>query len=112
MLVRDGPKRATAGLLAEYEEEGEALPEVGAYSVIFDGHGQPLCIIRTTHVELRPFSEVDADFAWSEGEGDRTLDWWRRAHIRFFERLGITLNPNTMMVLERFELVWPAEKPN
>ena len=62
-LVRDGPKRATTGLLSEYEQEGEALPGTGDYSVILDGRGGPLCIIRTTHVELRPFGEVDAEFA-------------------------------------------------
>ena len=111
MLVREGPKRATAGLLAEYEKEGEPLPEVGEYSVIVDGRGEPLCVIRTTHVELRPFGEVDADFAWTEGEGDRTLEWWRQAHIGFFDRIGFEIRDDTMMVLERFDLVWPRFEP-
>ncbi len=106
-LVREGPKRATTGLLAEYEEEGEALPEVGEYSVILDGFGEPLCVIRTTGVELRPFGEVDEDFAWTEGEGDRTLEWWRQAHLGFFERLGVEIDDGSVMVLERFDLVWP-----
>jgi uncharacterized protein YhfF len=108
-LVRDGPKRATTGLLSDYEQEGEALPEAGDYSVILDGRGGPLCIIRTTHVELRPFGEVDAEFARVEGEGDRSLDYWRRAHLRFFDRLGIEIDDGTMMVLERFDLVWPRQ---
>ena len=72
-LVRDGPKRATTGLLSDYEEEGEALPEAGDYSVILDGRGGPLCIIRTTHVELRPFGEVDAI---SPGSRVRAIDLW------------------------------------
>ncbi len=108
-LVRDGPKRATTGLLSEYEQEGEALPETGDYSVILDGRGGPLCIIRTTHVELRPFGEVGAEFARVEGEGDRSLDYWRRAHLAFFDRLDIEIDDGTMMVLERFDLVWPRQ---
>ncbi len=107
--MRDGPKRATTGLLSDYEEEGEALPETGDYSVLLDGRGGPLCIIRTTHVELRPFGEVDAEFARVEGEGDRSLDYWRRAHLAFFDRLDIEIDDGTMMVLERFDLVWPHE---
>ncbi len=107
-LVRDGPKRATASLLSEYEEEGEQLPVVGEFSVILDGQGDPLCVIRTAQVEVRPFGEVDADFDWDEGEGDRTLAWWRRAHIRFFDRSGFDIKDETMMVLERFDLVWPS----
>ena len=106
LLVRDGPKRATAGLVGEYAE-GEPLPAVGDYSVILDGDGAAVCVIRTTGVEIRRFDEVDADFAWTEGEGDRTLADWREGHIQFFERCGMPLTDATEMVLERFDLVWP-----
>ena len=107
LLVRDGPKRATTGLLASYEAEGESLPVVGTYSVILDGAGLPLCIIRTTHVETMPFGEVDAEFAWVEGEGDRSLAYWRAAHERFFEAEGTPVGDDDLVVLERFDLVWP-----
>lgn len=106
-LVRDGPKRATASLRADYEAEGEPLPSVGDLSVIVDGAGEPLCVIRTTRVEVRPFGEVDEAFAWDEGEGDRTLAWWRAAHERFFAELGRPVDEATPVVLERFELLWP-----
>ncbi|MEA3510274.1 MAG: ASCH domain-containing protein [Actinomycetota bacterium] len=107
LLVRDGPKRATAGLAAEYEGENESLPMVGDLSVILDGQGEPVCVIRTTQVEVRRFGDVDEAFARDEGEGDRTLAWWRRAHVRFFERFGNRVDEETPMVLERFELLWP-----
>jgi len=107
-LVVDGPKRATAGLLADYEEGGEPIPSVGEYSVILDGAGEPLCIIETIEVEVRRFGDVDERFAWDEGEGDRTLEWWREAHMRFFERIGRPVDDESLVVLERFELVWPA----
>jgi uncharacterized protein YhfF len=107
LLVRDGPKRATASVLAHWEEEGERLPVPGAHTVVLDGGGKPVCVIRTTTVETRPFAEVDERFAWDEGEGDRTLTWWRQAHLDYFAATGTTLTDDTMMVLERFELVWP-----
>ena len=75
-LVVEGPKRATAGLLVDYEQEGEPLPEVGIYSVVADGRGDPACVLRTTQVEVKPFSQVDAAFAWDEGEGDRSVESW------------------------------------
>lgn len=107
LLVRDGPKRATAGLLAEYEAAGDPLPNPGDHSIILDGGGEPLCVIRTTQVEVRPLGEVDDAFAWDEGEGNRTLEWWRNAHVRFFRREGWEVDDDSLMLLERFELVWP-----
>ena len=108
LLVRDGPKRATASLASEYEEEGEKLPEAGDLSLILDGEGEPVCVIRTTKVEVRRFGDVDEAFAWDEGEGDRTLDWWRRAHLWFFEQQGVPVDDDTDVVLEHFELLWPS----
>jgi uncharacterized protein YhfF len=74
---------------------------------VLDGVGKAVCIIRTTSVETRPFGAVDEAFAFEEGEGDRTLAWWRQAHISYFAAIGTTVTDDTIMVLERFELVWP-----
>ena len=51
-LVLHGPKRATAGLLADYADE--PLPEVGGHSIVLGGDGQPVCVIRTTEVRVLP----------------------------------------------------------
>jgi uncharacterized protein YhfF len=108
LLVRDGPKRATTARLDSFEAEDEPFPEVGAYSVILDGTGQPVCIIRTTQVDTKPFGEVDEEFAWVEGEGDRSLAYWRAAHERFFADEETPVSDDDLVVLERFELVWPV----
>ncbi len=108
--VLDGPKRATAGALWVYEAEGEAVPVPGDYSVILDGHGIARCIIRTTQVDVTPFDEVDAAFAYDEGEGDRSLEYWREAHWPYFVRelaeLGREAVPDMPVVCERFEVVY------
>ena len=107
LLVRDGPKRATTSKLSSFEEDGEPVPEVGGYSVILDGDGEPVCIIRTTRIDIVPFGQVDEEFAWVEGEGDRSLKYWREAHIWFFEADDDSVTDDELMVLERFDKVWP-----
>ena len=104
-LVRDGPKRATASLRSVYDGD-EPMPRLGDLGVILDGRGHPLCVIRTTGVEVRRFGDVDAEFAWTEGEGDRSLEYWRAAHIRFFAAEGRPFGEDTEVVLQRFELLW------
>jgi uncharacterized protein YhfF len=109
-LVLHGPKRATAGLLADFD--AEPLPEVGVHSIVLGGEGQPVCVIRTTVVQVKPFREVDATFAWDEGEGDRSLAYWLDAHVGFFTRMcaarGEVFSDDMATVLERFALVWPS----
>ena len=112
LLVRDGPKRATAGLASDYSEGKEPMPRPGDLNLMLDGDGAPVCVIRTTEVTIRRFGDVDDAFAWDEGEGDRTLAWWRAGHLRFFERIGEPVDDDTLMMLERFELLWPVPTPD
>ena len=109
LLVRDGPKRATAGPLSEYGDGTEVgpMPVVGELNIVLDGAGSPVCVIRTIEVAVRRFGDVDEAFAWDEGEGDRTLSWWRQAHMWYFSEQGTRIDEDTLMVLERFELLWP-----
>ncbi|TLM98322.1 MAG: ASCH domain-containing protein [Actinobacteria bacterium] len=108
-----GPKRATAGALWAYETQGEAVPVPGDYSVLLDGHGVARCVIKTTRVDVVPFDQVDAAFAYDEGEGDRSLEYWRDVHWEYFTRelteLGREATPNMPVVCERFEVVYRAD---
>ena len=111
-LVARGVKRATASLERWYGAGGEPYPLAGSYLLVVDGAGSAVCIVRTTSVETRPFHAVDADFAWTEGEGDRSLAYWRATHRAFFEREalenGFTFNDDSLVVLQCFDVVWPA----
>jgi uncharacterized protein YhfF len=114
ILARDGIKTATASLLWEFEENGEDLPLPGDMSIITDWEGVPLCIIETTTVEVRPFDQVDAGHAYLEGEGDRTLDYWRRVHWGSFTQACGALDrepsENMPVVCERFRVVFPVDE--
>jgi uncharacterized protein YhfF len=108
-LVKAGTKTATASLVWEYEHDNEALPEVGDLSVILDGRDVPLCIIETTELTVMPFNEVPAGFAYDEGEGDRSLAYWREGHWRFFvrscDRIGREPSETMPVLCERFRVV-------
>lgn len=108
-LVVNGAKTATCSALWEYEAEDEPITEVGHKSIILNGSGEPLCIIEATGVEVRRYDEVDARFARDEGEGDRSLEYWREAHWSFFSRTlpRIDKEPTLGMplVCERFRVI-------
>ncbi len=80
--------------------------------MVVDGRGDPACVLRTTQVEVKPFSQVDAAFAWDEGEGDRSLESWLTGHRDYFSRdlarRGLGFSDDMLVVLEGFELAWPA----
>jgi uncharacterized protein YhfF len=110
-LVLEGRKTATAGLLWEYEGGSEPAPRLGGYSVVAGSRGEPACLLQTIEVRTLAYIEVPADFAYDEGEGDRSLASWRRAHWDYFTRrceaLGRTPDERMPVVCERFRLVCP-----
>jgi uncharacterized protein YhfF len=112
-LVLHGPKRATAGLVADFAREGEPLPRIGGHWVACDGSGAPRAVLRTTELRIGPIESVDDAFAYDEGEGDRTRDDWLRGHRGYFTRtcaaLGERFTDEHEVVFERFAVVWPAE---
>jgi aminoglycoside phosphotransferase (APT) family kinase protein/uncharacterized protein YhfF len=109
-LVVAGKKRATASALWTYELERQPLPQVGDYSIVTDWEGQALCVIRTNSLETVPFSEVTPEFAATEGEGDGSLEWWRRAHWEFYSRelaaWGREPEPEMPILCEIFDCVF------
>lgn len=109
-LVLEGTKTATASAYPFYELEGEELPEEGQYSIILNSREEAVCIIRTEKVFIVPFSDVDKRQAWKEGEGDRSLAYWRKIHERFFSEelkgIGLAFDPGMKVVCEEFEVVF------
>jgi uncharacterized protein YhfF len=115
-LIVSGAKTATCSSLWEWEVEGDTPPRPGLKTVVLNGQNEPQCVIETTHVEIRLYNQVDADFAAAEGEGDRSLAYWREAHWRFFSRalpkIGRTPSETMPLVCERFRLLYlpPARR--
>lgn len=110
-LVLSGTKTATASLEVWYTIEQEPLPAPGKFSVVLDSQRQAVCVIRTTRVHVVPFLEVDDRHAWKEGEGDRSLVYWRTVHERFFRKelaqAGQSFYNGMNVVCEEFVRVYP-----
>ncbi len=115
-LIRSGPKRATTGLLWEYEHLNEPLPRVGSLELVIDFDAVPQLVTRDTSVVVQPFNTVTEAFAVKEGEGDRSLEYWRRVHWDFFsrvcEQIGRTPTEDMPVVCTEFEVVHLFDPPN
>ena len=89
------------------------MPQVGDFIVVIDCKGTPRLIWRTTEIVVKPLIEVDAAFAWDEGEGDRTREGWLSDHREYFAaqaaQEGFEMSDEIETVFERFEIVWPPE---
>lgn len=112
--VLDGSKTSTTGLVADYEHEGDPLPEAGSRSVVVDSDDQPVAVIEVTEVRVVPLGRVDLAHVVDEGEGDADVAGWRANHERFWhgeemraalEDPGFTVDDATPVVLERFRVV-------
>lgn len=112
-LVLAGTKSATAELADDFAARGDRLPRVGSHWIACDSTGAPRAILRSTELRLATFDQVDASFAYDEGEDDRSLESWRVEHERYWVRgcaaRGAEWSPDLEIVLERFTVVWPED---
>lgn len=115
-LVVDGVKTATGSLLWVFEAENNSVPSVGEYNIITDSENKPVCVIQTISLSVVPFDEVDVQFAFDCGEGDRTLESWREMYWEYIQsecqRIEKTPDMKTPLVCEYFKVVYkkPLDK--
>ncbi|WP_017733505.1 ASCH domain-containing protein [Nafulsella turpanensis] len=109
-LVVKGIKQATATSLWWFEKNKENLPEVGNQYIITDWNGNAKAIIETTKVVLTPYNEITPEFAQTEGEGDKSLAYWKRVHQAFYTRemepYGEEFDESMIIVCEYFKTIF------
>ena len=109
-LVILGIKRATTASLWWYETQKERLPQIGDLFIITNWDGLAKAIIKTTKVEHTPFNEVTEEYAATEGEGDKSLEYWREVHWNYFARemesCGEKPSESMILLCEYFEAIW------
>jgi uncharacterized protein YhfF len=96
--VLAGAKTATAGL----PELGEKPVPPCTRFALLDYDDRPVGVVEVTESNVLPASEIDEQFARDEGEGFESVEEWRVAHERFFEK---PIEPDTPILAERFRLV-------
>lgn len=113
-LVLQGTKRATASLVWGLEAANKAPPKPGDLTVITDWLGTALCVIETQSIQVTPFDEVSEAFAATEGEGDKSLAYWRKEHWAYFDReckfIGKTPDLKMPVLCEVFSVVYIVAK--
>ena len=97
-LIIAGRKRATVW---NGQEENPTRPGM---DWVVTAIGKPVAIIKTLSVGQCRFEEIDANFAYEEGEGDRSLAYWRAVHQAFFEEEA-DFAPDMVLWWEKFRLV-------
>ena len=85
-LTKKGIKRATSDSLLGLQYRKEPLPKKGDFLIISDWEGNAQCIVQITKVQLRPFFSIDQAYAQLEGEGDKSLEYWKKVHWEYFTR--------------------------
>ena len=110
-LVLEGVKTATGSVLWSLEADEKPIPQIGDHSIVQDGDGRPVCIIRTIDVSILPFDEVPEAYAREGGEDDRTLETWRPMYWEYIvsecQRIGRDPHEKAPLVMERFAVVYP-----
>ena len=82
----------------------------GDYSVITNNAGEPVAVMITLSFQQCKFKEVEEDFALAEGEGD--YEEYRKGHFWWYgqQENGHEFNDESMVLCERFRLVYPKLK--
>lgn len=111
--VLNGIKRTSTSLVKESELEGWPIDKVGDYNIILNGQDKPAVVLKNVSVRRVKYRDVDADHAYWEGEGDRTLETYFLEHDKYYKRrgeaLGFEFNKNMLVDLVRFEVVYPVQ---
>ena len=109
-LVLQGIKTATCSAYDLYQIDNERIPQEGDYSVILNSKEEAVCIIRTLKVYVTEFCQVSEEHAFKEGEGDRSLEYWRKVHSDFLTNelasVHRLFDEHTKVVCEEFEVVY------
>jgi len=82
VLILNGTKTLTSSPFWDYPDG--KIPFVGALSVLLDGSRRPRGIVETTRVQIMPFGAITEAMARAYGEGECTVEWWRRVMGAFY----------------------------
>ncbi len=109
-LVKAGIKKATSDSLLGIQYRNEPLPKIGDFTIVTDWQGKAQCIIETTKVTLKPYFRIDAAYAKLEGEGDKSLAYWKKVHWDYYTReleiFGRVPRESMIVVCQEFEKVY------
>ena len=109
-LVQKDIKRATSHSLLGLQLREEPRPKLDDLFIVTDWAEKAKCLIKTTSVKMVPYFAIHAEHARMEGEGDKSLDYWKKVHWDFYTRelepFGRLPRESMIVVFERFEKIF------
>ena len=104
-FIINGNKRATAGLAADYEKEGEEVEFVGECLSMVNTDGNHVATLQVTRVDITRFADVPDEFALAEAEGDLNAADFRASHMEYWTKVGEAITNDTMINQIYFDLL-------
>ena len=103
-LVLQGKKTATTSL------DTINISRPGERSILTFENEKKACIIETKKVIITQFKNITPEMAFLEGEGNRTLDYYKKAHMDYFKTINPNFNDETEVCFEIFEVIEDLRK--
>lgn len=104
-LVLKGQKRATTSLYNEYIKEQESLPKKGEKSIIQYSNNKDACLIVIERVIITQFKNIAEELAFIEGEGDKSLKYYKDEHTKIFKEIDKSFSEESKVVFEIFKVL-------
>jgi uncharacterized protein YhfF len=110
VLYLCGRKTAGSSIVEDFISAGDPLPLIGNYWIFLNSKDEPSCILRTERVVFNKFKDVPVEIAIAEGEGDLTLEYWRKVHAELYlphlSNWGVGNLDDATVVTEFFKIVY------
>ena len=103
-LVLEGKKTATTSL------DSTNVSKPGERSILTFENEKKACIVETKKVIITKFKNITSEMAFLEGEGNRTLDYYKKAHADYFKTIEPNFNDETEVCFEIFEVIEDLRK--
>ena len=97
-LVLSDRKKATSSI---YNKSNN----YDVYSILTDSQNNNKCILKTIETRIYKFCDVSEDIAILEGEGDLSINYWKKVHKEFFSKIDEKFNDDILILTEIFEIV-------
>ena len=104
-LVLIGEKRATTSLYNEYIKNKEPLPKIHQRSIILHEDNTDACLIEIENVIITEFKNITGGLAFIEGEGDKSLEYYRNEHYKIFKNIDPNFSDESKVVVEIFRVI-------
>jgi uncharacterized protein YhfF len=113
-LIVSGVKTTTSSLLWSQQKHKWRLEEPGDKSIVLDSHKNPVCVVQIEQVYIKPFDEVDEEFVYNYGEGDRTMNFWNKNMWEYYKEecmeLGKKARKDMPMICQVFRVVYTGNR--